>query len=153
MNYKIVSMDRSHLKEIAALERLSFSDPWNEGMLEEELYNPQASFIVAEGDEEQVLGYAGLHVVLDEGYITNIAVQPEARRQGMGGALLDAFCRFAEVHLRFLTLEVRASNDSAIALYEGRLFEEAGRRKNYYAHPREDAMIMTREFRKMEEEA
>ena len=66
MEYKLVPMDRSHLAGVAELERLCFSTPWNEAMLEEELYNPTASFIVAEDPAGEVLGYAGLHVVLDE---------------------------------------------------------------------------------------
>ena len=80
MEYQLVPMDRSHLSGVAELERLCFSTPWNETMLEEELFNPTASFIVAEGAEGEVLGYAGLHVVLDEGYIDNVAVHPAAGR-------------------------------------------------------------------------
>lgn len=107
MEYQLVPMDRSHLSGVAELERLCFSTPWNETMLEEELFNPTASFIVAEGAEGEVLGYAGLHVVLDEGYIDNVAVRPSCRRQGIGDRLLDVFCRFGQAHLAFLTLEVR----------------------------------------------
>ena len=99
MEYQLVPMDRSHLSGVAELERLCFSTPWNETMLEEELFNPTASFIVAEGAEGEVLGYAGLHVVLDEGYIDNVAVRPSCRRQGIGDRLLDVFCRFGQAHL------------------------------------------------------
>lgn len=113
MEYQLVPMDRSHLSGVAELERLCFSTPWNETMLEEELFNPTASFIVAEGAEGEVLGYAGLHVVLDEGYIDNVAVRPSCRRQGIGDRLLDVFCRFGQAHLAFLTLEVRPSNQAA----------------------------------------
>ena len=101
MHYEIVPMDRSHISQIAQLERECFSTPWTEAMLEEELFNPQASFIVAEDDEGNILGYAGLHVVLDEGYIDNIAVQPDARRHGVASALLDVYCRFGAVNLAF----------------------------------------------------
>lgn len=146
MYYEIVPMDRSHISQIAQLERECFSTPWTEAMLEEELFNPQASFIVAEDDEGNILGYAGLHVVLDEGYIDNIAVQPDARRHGVASALLDVYCRFGAVNLAFLTLEVRASNAPAIGLYEKYGFQRAGLRPGYYQHPREDAVIMTREF-------
>ena len=118
MNYKLVPMDRSHLAGVAELERLCFSAPWNEAMLEEELYNDTASFIVAEGEDGQVLGYAGLHVILDEGYIDNVAVRPTCRRQGIADRLLDVFCRFGQANLAFLTLEVRPSNTAAVALYE-----------------------------------
>ena len=146
MYYEIVPMDRSHLEQVAALERECFSHPWTEAMLEEELYNPQASFLVAEDGEGGVLGYAGLHVVLDEGYIDNIAVEEPARKHGVASALLDVFCRFGAINLAFLTLEVRASNAPAIALYKKYGFQEVGLRPNFYSAPREDAIIMTREF-------
>ena len=146
MNYTLVPMDRSHLAGVAELERLCFSAPWNEAMLEEELYNDTASFIVAEGEDGTVLGYAGLHVVLDEGYIDNVAVRPSCRRQGIADRLLDVFCRFGEANLAFLTLEVRPSNTAAVALYEKNGFQEAGRRKGYYDNPKEDALLLTRVF-------
>ena len=101
---------------------------------------------MAEDDEGNILGYAGLHVVLNEGYIDNIAVQPDARRHGVASALLDVYCRFGAVNLAFLTLEVRASNQAAIGLYEKYGFQRAGLRPGYYQQPREDAVIMTREF-------
>lgn len=146
MYYKIVPMDRSHVPQIAALEASCFSTPWSEASLESALFDPQASFLVAEAEDGFILGYAGLHVVLDEGYIDNIAVERDARRHGVASALLDVFCRFGEVHLSFLTLEVRVSNEPAIALYRKFGFEEAGRRKDYYRDPKEDALIMTRTF-------
>ena len=152
MYYEIVPMDRRHIPQIAALEKECFSMPWNETMLEDALFDPQASFIVAEdGEEGNILGYAGLHAVLDEGYIDNIAVAPDARRHGVASALLDVFCRFGAVNLAFLTLEVRKSNAAAIGLYEKFGFQRAGLRPGYYQHPREDAVIMTREFPQEEE--
>ena len=149
MEYQIVPMDRSHISQIAALEQECFSAPWSEEMLTQALFDPQASFIVAESEDGGVLGYAGLQVVLDEGYIDNIAVDPDARRHGVADQLLDVFCRFGEANLAFLTLEVRSSNAPAIALYRKHGFEEAGRRKNYYTKPAEDAVIMTRYFKRI----
>ena len=146
MEYIIVPMDRGHIPQIAALERECFSTPWSENMLSDALFDPKASFIVAEDGEGGVLGYAGLQVVLDEGYIDNIAVEEAARRHGVGDALLDVFCRFGQAHLSFLTLEVRASNAPAIALYEKLGFRQVGRRKNYYRAEHEDALLMTVEF-------
>jgi ribosomal-protein-alanine N-acetyltransferase len=145
-------MDRGHIAQVAALERECFSMPWTENMLEDALFDPQASFIVAEDEEGNILGYAGLHVVLDEGYIDNIAVEADARRHGVASALLDVFCRFGAVNLAFLTLEVLATNAAAIGLYEKHGFQQAGLRKNYYQNPREDAIIMTREFPPSDEE-
>ena len=147
MYYQIVPMDRSHIDQIAQLEQACFSSPWTANMLTDALFDTQASFIVAEDEEGNVLGYAGLHVIVDEGYIDNVAVEPDARRHGVASALLDVFCRFGEANLAFLSLEVRASNAPAIALYEKHGFAQAGLRKNYYEKPREDAVIMTRFFK------
>ena len=144
--YKLVPMDRGHIKEIAQIERECFSMPWSEVALEEELYNPQASFIVAQRADGAVLGYAGLHVAADEGYIDNIAVRADYRRQGIADDLLDVFVRFGAVNLAFLTLEVRPSNQAAIDLYFKHGFAQVGRRKDYYQDPKEDAIIMTLEF-------
>jgi len=150
-NYKLVPMDRSHIHEIAQIERECFSDPWSEAALEEELYNPLASFIVAQRPDGAVLGYAGLHAVLDEGYIANIAVREDYRGQGIADDLLDVFVRFGREKLAFLTLEVRPSNEPAIQLYYKHGFAQVGRRKDYYRDPKEDALIMTLEFDKPEE--
>ena len=147
MHIRIVPMNAGHLDEVAELERICFSTPWSRNMLAEELDNACSAFLVAEDDAGRVVGYAGLQVILDEGYITNIAVRPECRRQGVAAQLLQVFMDFARANkLSFLTLEVRASNYDAIALYGSRGFRSMGRRKNYYEHPREDAIIMTREF-------
>ena len=150
MYYEIVPMDRSHVDQVAALERECFSLPWSETMLEDSLYDERASFIVAEDGEGNVIGYAGLHVVLDEGYIDNIAVEEAARRHGVASALLDVYCRFGEINLAFLTLEVRKSNTAAIALYEKHGFQQVGLRPGFYQKPREDAVIMTRYFEQEE---
>lgn len=147
MHTRIVPMTADHLDEVAELERICFSVPWSRKMLAEELDNLLSAFLVALDDGGRVVGYAGVQVILDEGYITNVAVRPECRRQGVAGKLLQVFLDFAVAnHLAFLTLEVRASNYDAIALYGSRGFRSAGRRKNYYEHPREDAIIMTKEF-------
>ena len=147
MHVRIVPMNGDHLDEVAELERICFSVPWSRNMLAEELDNLLSAFLVALDDNDRVVGYAGLQVVLDEGYITNVAVRPECRRQGVAAKLLQVFLDFARANqLAFLTLEVRASNYDAIALYGSRGFRSMGRRKNYYEHPREDAIIMTREF-------
>ena len=150
MIYSVVPMDRSHIKQLAALERACFTTPWSEAMLEEALFNDTASYIVAEDEHGVALGYAGFHVVLDEGYITNVAVLPEYRRQGIARRLVDVFCRFAMAHLAFLSLEVRTSNKEALSLYKSFGFKEEGRRKKYYSKPQEDAVIMTRYFKRKE---
>ena len=146
MYYEIVPMAREHVEQVAALERECFSVPWSETQLSDVLYDDNSCFLVAEDDEGNVIGYAGLTTVLDEGYINNIAVEEAARKHGVASALLDVFVRFAAVNLAFLTLEVRKSNAPAISLYEKFGFQQVGIRKGFYSHPREDAVIMTREF-------
>ena len=147
MNYDIIPMTADHLDQVAEIEQICFSDPWSRRMLSEHLENECAATLVALSENGTVLGYAGLLVVLDEGYITNVAVRPEYRRQGIAGELLQVFHRFAEGNkMAFLTLEVRDSNASARALYTKHGFKEVGVRKNYYDHPKEDAIIMTLEF-------
>lgn len=144
MKIQILPMNGDHLDEVAELERVCFPDPWSRDMLKEELENDLAAFLVALDERGAVAGYAGLQVVLDEGYILNVAVRPDCRRRGVAGRLLEVFLNFARGNqLAFLTLEVRASNYAAIALYGSRGFRGVGRRKNYYEHPREDAVIMT----------
>lgn len=146
MHVRVVPMTADHLDEIAELERICFPDPWSRNMLAEELDNALSAFLVALDGEGRVAGYAGLQVILDEGTITNIAVRPEYRRRGVAHQLLEVFLNFARgSRLAFLTLEVRASNYGAIALYGELGFRSVGRRKNYYEHPREDAIIMTKE--------
>lgn len=147
MHVRIVPMTADHLDEVAELERVCFTTPWSRNMLAEELDNYLSAFLVALDNNDKVAGYAGLQAVLDEGYITNVAVRPDCRRQGIAGKLMQVFLDFAKGnHLAFLSLEVRASNYDAIALYGSRGFRSVGRRKNYYEHPREDAIIMTKEF-------
>lgn len=144
LHVRIVPMTADHLDAVAALERICFSDPWSRQLLAAELDNDLSAFLVALDDEGAVAGYAGLQVVLDEGTVTDIAVRPDCRRRGVAGQLLEVFLNFARGNrLAFLTLEVRASNYDAIALYGSRGFRSVGRRKNYYEHPREDALLMT----------
>lgn len=146
MNYKLVPMDRGHIPDLAAIERECFHQPWSEDLLAQELYHDNASYIVAVAEDGTVLGYAGLKVVLDEGCIEKVVVRAKYRRMGVADALVDTFVRFGRANLAFLTLEVRASNEAALQLYMKHGFEQVGRRKNYYAEPGEDAILMTLEF-------
>ncbi|MCD8321848.1 MAG: ribosomal protein S18-alanine N-acetyltransferase [Oscillospiraceae bacterium] len=136
---EIINALPEHIGQIAALEALCFEAPWPPDMIS----RLRERFIVAaEGDA--VLGYAALSTVLDEASLDKIAVAPASRRQGIGKALLDAvIARCRAQGMATLTLEVRASNQAAIALYENARFAPVGRRNNYYEKPREDAMIMT----------
>ena len=131
------------LPEIEEIEALCFSLPWTQDMLRSQLDPEGHVFLTAEA-EGRVIGYVGLMYVLDEGYISNVAVHPSHRRQGVADALLTELeRRAAALALSFLTLEVRESNAPAIALYEKHGFRSVGKRKNYYEKPTEDAILMT----------
>ena len=137
----IVPMTEEHIAATAALEAQCFSTPWSAAALREELDNPHAVFLVA-ADGERVQGYAGMHHVGDEGYIDNVAVLPEARRQGVARELMRALEAYGREHALYrLTLEVRASNVAAIALYTGAGYVCDGVRPNFYRKPTEDAAI------------
>ena len=137
----VVPMAERHLAALAEIEKACFHAPWSEAMLREEL--GKGIFLVAERDG-QAIGYVGCQTVLDEGYITNVAVSPDCRRQGVGRALIAELAQRARAQgLSFVTLEARASNAPAIALYEGAGFVRVGGRKNFYTAPTEDAVLMT----------
>lgn len=146
MSISIAPVREEQLSRIAEIERECFSVPWTERMLRSQLDGERGVFLAAcEGGT--VLGYAGLIYVLDEGYISNVAVAPAHRRRGVADALMEALIRRARtLKLAFLTLEVRETNASAIALYFKHGFRVAGRRRGYYEKPREDALLMTLEF-------
>lgn len=144
MEYRILNAGERHFEALEALERICFSVPWTRQQLRCELPDERHEFLVAE-QNETLLGYVGMMHVLDEGYISNVAVAPEARRKGVASALIrEMIDRAKTLELAFLSLEVRVSNEPAIALYGGFGFEPVGRRKNYYEQPREDAIIMTK---------
>ncbi len=137
----VVPMQERHLAALAEIEKVCFHAPWSADMLREEL--GKGLFLVAERDGVAV-GYVGCQTVLDEGYITNVAVSPDCRRQGVGRALIGTLVSHAGAQgLAFVTLEARTSNMPAIALYENAGFQKVGVRKNFYTAPVEDALLMT----------
>jgi len=142
----IERMNVSHVPQVAQLEKLCFSDPWSENSVASELRNPLSLWLVAV-EEDKVLGYVGSQTVMGETDMMNIAVHPDHRRAGVAGALIGALVeslRNMESHC--LTLEVRASNAPAIGLYGKLGFQQIGLRKNYYRNPREDALILRKEW-------
>ncbi len=150
MEFRIRDAAASDLEALTALEQECFSLPWTREQLEGELPDEGHEFLVAEENAE-LLGYIGMMSVLDEGYISNVAVMPAARRRGIGRTLVREILARAETRgLSFVTLEVREHNDAAIALYAGEGFLPVGRRRGYYERPREDALLMTRFFIKEE---
>ena len=131
---------------IEGLEQVCFSDPWSYESLEHDILNNKLSFYIVAEVEGVVCGYVGIWNILDEGHISNVAVSPDYRRKHIASNMLDvliASCQEAGVE-RF-TLEVRAGNEPAKALYAGKGFKEIGVRKGYYQDNGEDAIIMWRE--------
>lgn len=144
----IVKMKECHVSAVAALETICFSDPWSENSVSSELKNKLSLWLVAE-ENGTVAGYIGSQTCGEESDVMNVAVHPDFRRRGIAEALVNALvAELKAIGSHCLTLEVRASNVPAIALYEKMGFSEIGRRKNYYRNPREDALILRKELEK-----
>lgn len=141
----IVKAKKEHLKAISLLEKECFSTPWSEQSLLNAFLRNTVFFVAVKG--EKVIGYVGLDCVLDEGYITNLAVTKSARRKGVGKALMERVVSHGKDEaLSFISLEVRPSNQTAIKLYENLGFSKEGVRKNFYTDPKEDGFIYTKRF-------
>lgn len=139
-------MTQAHVTAVAELEKLCFSMPWSQNAIEYELTNPLSVWIVAV-DGQQVAGYIGSQAVMDEADVMNVAVLPEYRRQGVACGLVDALITaLSAKQVHSLTLEVRASNEPAKAMYDKLGFVQVGRRPNYYRAPKEDALILRKEW-------
>lgn len=142
----IVPMNEHHVPQIALLERECFADPWSQQSIASELHNPLSLWLVAQ-EGQTLLGYVGSQTCLDETDMMNIAVSPASRRQGVAMALIEALVSaLRERGSKQLTLEVRASNGPARQLYESLGFLQVGLRKNYYRNPKEDALILRKEW-------
>lgn len=140
-----MSATSADLEGAAALEKLCFSSPWSANSLE--LLTRDGIGVgyvcVQNAPEPVVTAYGGMMIAVDEGQITNIAVHPDHRGQGLGLAIVHALIKHAKAErLVAISLEVRASNAPAIALYRKVGFTEVGRRKGFYTKPTEDALIM-----------
>ena len=144
---RIEPLKYEHVDGLLAGEHLCFATPWSRDTFIYELEsNNLARYYVALIDD-QVVGYGGMWSVVNEGHITNIAVHPLHRRKGLGQTLLNTLLLYAiGASITDVTLEVRASNEAAKALYEHNGFVVEGRRKEYYSDNKEDALIMWRHF-------
>ena len=143
---EISPMNEEDIAEIAEIEKECFSTPWSEDALRSELGNDGAVFLKAVTDGE-IAGYIGMHTVLDECYIANIAVKNKFRRRGIGETILYSAEKEAlSKGCSFISLEVRVSNAPAISLYEKHGYIAQGQRKNFYSSPIENALIMTKTF-------
>jgi [ribosomal protein S18]-alanine N-acetyltransferase len=142
---RIVAATATDLPAVLAIEREVFSDPWSAASFRDALDQPAIYFACALSDADEVAGYVVAWFVADQGEIGNLAVSPNGWGTGIGRALLDA--ALAEGDRRgavAVYLEVRISNARARRLYGSRGFEEVGRRRGYYRHPDEDAIVLRR---------
>ncbi len=139
---KIIKATEKNINDILKIEEECFSTPWSEQSIAESLSNPDSYFYIAFADEIAA-GYMGLQIFSGEGYVTNVAVLPEYRKQGIAKALIE---KAMQNEMEFITLEVRLSNSPAINLYKQFGFENAGIRPKFYREPEEDALLMTRRF-------
>ncbi len=143
---QLYPMQKCDVTAVAALEKECFSAPWSEKSLMSELDNPLSMWLVAR-EGEALAGYIGAQAVLDEADMMNLAVAPQYRQHGIGTALVRALIdALRERGVRTLTLEVRASNEAAIRVYAALGFVQVGRRRNYYEKPKEDALILRKEW-------
>lgn len=137
-------MTSGYLDDVYILETECFSRPWSKQSLEEELNNETSLFLVAK-EENEVIGYIGMSIVIDEGYIFNVAVRESYRNKGVATALINELVTYGKKNnFSFITLEVRESNFPAISLYSKFGFIKAGERKDYYSNPKENAILMTK---------
>ena len=141
------NMESRDVSQIAKLEELCFNDPWSENSIASELDNKLSHWLVAVEDDN-VVGYVGSQTVLGETDMMNIATHPDYRKQGIATRLILGLVDALEKRgSHSLMLEVRASNETAISIYRKLGFSEVGRRKNYYRNPKEDALILRKEWR------
>ncbi len=140
--FRIVRMNTSHIAPLAELEKECFSQPWSETGLSSELQNDTAVFLVAENEQGEVLGFLGMHHILDECDIAQVAVSEKFRRSGVGFWLLSAAADYAAKNgVTRLMLETRQSNVPARTLYEKFGFVQDGLRPHFYEAPPEDAVL------------
>lgn len=143
---QLLLMDGSHVEQIADLEKLCFSDPWSVKSISSELKNPLSLWIVAM-DGEKLVGYVGSQSVLGWADMMNLAVDPDYRQMGIAQSLVnELIARLQQNKVTCLTLEVRQSNAPAISLYNKLGFVPVGYRPNYYHNPKEDALILRKEW-------
>lgn len=136
--------EKKYLDDVYEMEKICFSNPWSKEDLERQIDTQTSHFLVAEMDGKAV-GYMGLQIFAGEGYVTNVAVLPEYRGQGIAKALI---AEQMKNDMEFITLEVRESNTPAIHLYKKSGFEKVGMRPDFYADPTENAVIMTKYMNK-----
>lgn len=139
---QIDDMRMEDLEQVSRLEAMCFSMPWSRKSFEEVLHKSDAVYVTAK-EEKKVVGYCGAYVILDEADINQVAVEPFSRKKGIGRKMMEVLLQKLEkAGADAVTLEVRRSNEAAIALYESLGFVTEGIRKNFYEKPVEDGLIM-----------
>ena len=139
---RIRRMQSADLPRVVEIERACFGERWTLNSFQNELSNTASTYFVATLDD-QIVGYAGYWLILEEAHVTTIGVDPKHQRKGYGELLmLDLIEHAAKAGAKWVTLEVRASNDPAKKMYEKFGFSSLGRRKGYYQDNNEDALIM-----------
>jgi len=139
-------MEQCHIEQVARLEKICFSDPWSIHSIASELENKLSLWVVAM-DGDRLAGYVGSQSVMGWADMMNLAVAPDYRKKGIGEKLVnELILRLKAQQVTCLTLEVRASNAPAIRLYDKLGFVEVGSRPGYYHNPKEDALILRKEW-------
>jgi len=139
-------MEQCHIEQVARLEKICFSDPWSIHSIASELENKLSLWVVAM-DGDRLAGYVGSQSVMGWADMMNLAVAPDYRKKGIGEQLVKELIRRLKMQqVTCLTLEVRASNAPAIRLYDKLGFVEVGSRPGYYHNPKEDALILRKEW-------
>lgn len=145
--YKVIPLTEEYIDSLVNLEQVCFDHPWTKGMFLGDLKSEHTVYFTVVNDKNEVIAYAGMWIAVDEGQITNVAVHPDYRRQGIANMLLEQLYDVCvKNNLIYITLEVRESNIKAISLYKNNGFENVGLRKNYYKNPTENAILMTKEI-------
>lgn len=135
-------LTENDITAVHSLECACFVKPWDPSVIAETIKRDEYLYLGAfSGDE--LVGYISLNIILDECYVNRIATSPEHRRKGIADEMMNATIDIAKKRCSFISLEVRASNAAAIALYEKHGFEKAGLRRGFYDEPTEDGIIMT----------
>lgn len=142
-DFEVLDLTLKQIDDIVEIEKLSFKTPWTKEAFISELTRNKCAKYRAIVDNEKVVGYGGMWIMIDEAHITNIAIHPEFRGIGLGNLIMEDLLNVARNNgARSMTLEVRTGNITALNLYKKFGFLEVARRKGYYQDTGEDAIIM-----------